>query len=264
MNENIKWFAAAAAVVGLTIGGIVYFAQGRKASPAPEPAAALPAKPVPPVEPAIKHPVPASDGNDAMPALDDSSVPMQNALADLIGAESVERFIVPDELVRHFVTTIDNLSERKAAERLRPVKPAPGSFVAGGTEDALVLDPANYQRYQPMVQLLTSTDTQRLVATYVRYYPLFQESYENLGHPPQYFNDRVVEVIDLLLATPEPQGPIALVQPAVQYEFADPNLEALSAGQKILVRMGPDNARAVKAKLREVRGALIKQPGSPQ
>jgi hypothetical protein len=259
MNENIKWFGAAAAVVGLSIGAVVYFTRDSAPLPA-EPAAALPAKPSLPDEPAIKHPVPASDGNDAMPALDDSTVPMQNALADLIGAESVERFIVSDDLVRHIVTTVDNLSERKVAERVRPVKPAPGSFVAGGTEDAPVLDPANYQRYQPMVQLFTATDTQRLVATYVRYYPLFQESYENLGHPPQYFNDRVVEVIDLMLATPEPQGSIALARPAVQYEFADPKLESLAAGQKVLIRMGPDNARAVKAKLRELRAALIKQP----
>jgi hypothetical protein len=46
----------------------------------------------------------------------------------------------------------------------------------------------------------------------------------------------------------------------VQYEYADPKLEALTAGQKVLVRMGPDNARAVKTKLRELRSALIGLP----
>jgi hypothetical protein len=210
-----------------------------------------------PAEPAIKHPVPASDGNDALPALDDSSVPLQNALADLFGAQSVERFIIPDDLIRHIVVSVDNLSEQKVAERLRPVKPPAGSFMVAGTADAPLLDPANYERYQPMVQLLRSTDTQRLVATYVRYYPLFQESYENLGHPPQYFNDRVIEVIDQLLATPDVPGPIALAQPNVQYEFADPKLESLAAGQKTLIRMGSENAAAVKQKLRELRSALV-------
>jgi DUF3014 family protein len=266
MNENIKWTAAAVVVVGVTIGGILYFSRTRQAD-APAAVAMAPVKPAGsaiPAEPAIKHPVPAADGNDALPSLDDSSVPMQKTLADLIGAEAVERFVVTDDLVRHIVVTVDNLSERKVAERLRPVKPASGSFVTGGTEEAPLLDPANYQRYQPMVQLLASTDTQRLAATYVRYYPLFQQSYENLGHPPQYFNDRVVEVIDLLLATPEPQGPIALARPAVQYEFAAPELEALAAGQKILIRMGPDNARVVKTKLRELKGALIEQPDTRQ
>jgi hypothetical protein len=113
-----------------------------------------------------------------------------------------------------------------------------------------------------MVQLLRSTDTQRLVATYVRYYPLFQQSYENLGHPPQYFNDRVIEVIDRLLDTPDVRGPIALTQPNVQYEFADPKLESLSAGQKMLIRMGSDNAKSVKDKLRELRSALVAQQPS--
>ncbi|MEJ0085151.1 MAG: DUF3014 domain-containing protein [Pseudomonadota bacterium] len=256
MNENFKYAAAGVAVVGLTIGGILYFSQSRKPAPSADPVVAVPPQPVTPAEPAIKHPVPASDGNDALPALDDSSVPMQNALADLFGVESVERFIVTDELIRHIVVSVDNLSEEKVAERLRPIKSPPGGFMVSGAEDALVLDPANYERYRPMVQLLRSTDTQRLVATYVRYYPLFQESYENLGHPPQYFNDRVIEVIDLLLATPDVPGPIALAQPNVQYEFADPKLESLSAGQKALIRMGSENAAAVKQKLREVRGAL--------
>ena len=109
-----------------------------------------------------------------------------------------------------------------------------------------MLDPANYERYKPLVQLIRTSDTQTLVAIYVRYYPLFQEAYESLGHPPEYFNDRLIEVIDHLLATPDLQGPIALAQPGVQYEYADPGLESRSAGQKVLIRMGSENATAVK------------------
>jgi hypothetical protein len=47
------------------------------------------------------------------------------------------------------------------------------------------------------------------------------------------------------------------------YEFADPALEARSAGQKTLIRMGSANALRVKAKLREFRrqiaGKAMKQ-----
>ena len=122
-----------------------------------------------------------------------------------------------------------------------------------------MLDPANFERYEPLVQLVRSSDTQQLVATYVRYYPLFQDAYENLGHPPEYFNDRLIEVIDHLLATPELQGPIALAQPGVLYQFADPKLESKSAGQKLLIRMGSENAAVIKDKLRELRSALSAQ-----
>jgi hypothetical protein len=46
------------------------------------------------------------------------------------------------------------------------------------------------------------------------------------------------------------------VQPKVFYEFADPKLEARSAGQKLLIRMGPQNAAALKKKLREIRSQI--------
>jgi len=257
MNENTKWIAAVVVVLGLVVGGVVY--RSRNHPTAPEPVAAVPAKPALPEEPAIKHPLPASETQEPLPPLNESDQPVKKALGDLIGQEPVEKFIVPDDLVRHIVVTIDNLSTEKAAERQRPVKPTPGAFAVSGTEDAPVLDPANYQRYKPLVQLVRSSDTKLLVAAYTHYYPLLQDAYENLGHPPQYFNDRVIEVIDHLLTTPTVRDPIALTQPGVQYEFADPKLESLSAGQKVLIRMGPDNARAVKDKLRELRGALLAQ-----
>jgi hypothetical protein len=48
-------------------------------------------------------------------------------------------------------------------------------------------------------------------------------------------------------------GEVPSTRPWVRYEFADPKLEALSAGQKMLVRMGSDNARRLKAVLAELR-----------
>jgi hypothetical protein len=259
MNENIKWIAAAVAVVGLSIGAVLYVSHRERPAPVEAPVADVPAEPVMPAEPAVKHPLPETGMEQALPSLDDSDVPMQHALTELIGAESVQQFVVPKDLVRHLVVSIDNLSTEKVAERIRPLKPTPGKFAVSGSEEAPTLDPANYARYQPLVQMVRSLDTQRLIATYTRHYPLFQEAYESLGHPPQYFNDRLIEVIDHLLDTPELQGPIALAQPGVQYEFADPALESRSAGQKALIRMGRDNAAAVKEKLRELRGVLLAQ-----
>ena len=59
-----------------------------------------------------------------------------------------------------------------------------------------------------------------------------------------------------MLAAPEVQGPVKLTRPKVFYQFADPELEALPAGQKILIRIGAGNATKVKAKLREIRSEL--------
>ena len=259
MNENIKWIAAAVAVVGLSIGAVLYFGHVRKA---PQPVPAESAVNLPPPmpaaeEPAIKHPLPSPPKSAPLPSLAESDQPVQKAFADLLGNESVQRFIRPENLVRHIVVTVDNLPEQKVAQRLRPVLPVTGMFGVGGSEDEPVLDASNYARYEPMLNLLRSTDTQALIAAYTRYYPLFQEAYESLGHPPEYFNDRLVEVIDHLLEAPDVQGPIALTRPGVLYEYADPKLEALSAGQKVLIRMGSANAATVKTRLRELRSALL-------
>ena len=123
--------------------------------------------------------------------------------------------------------------------------------------ESLALSPENTVRYRRYVQLAEAVPANKLVEIYVRFYPLFQEQYEKLGHPDRYFNDRLVEVIDHLLDVPEVHPPVLLTQPGVLYEFADPKLEGLSVGQKILVRMGPENTAKAKAKLQEIREALL-------
>jgi hypothetical protein len=47
----------------------------------------------------------------------------------------------------------------------------------------------------------------------------------------------------------------------VRYEFADPALEARSAGQKMLLRMGPQQRQSLKAKLSEIRAQITRAPG---
>jgi hypothetical protein len=257
MNENLKWIAAGVGVVGLFAALFIYFSPRSPVQPA-KPAPVV-AAPPPAEEDVIKHPIAATPGEQAAPPLEASDQPLFDALSGIAGQGPVEQFVIPQDLVRHFVVTVDNLPTEKVAERVRPMKAVPGRFVVGGTEDAPTLDAANYARYEPLVKTLVATDTAQLVSIYKRYYPLFQQVYEGLGHPPQYFNDRVVEVIDHLLATPEVRGPIALVQPGVQYQYADPELERLSAGQKALVRMGGANAAVVKEKLRALRAALVDQ-----
>ena len=136
------------------------------------------------------------------------------------------------------------------------VKPVPGAFLAAGKDGDLAISPDNAGRYTPYVRLVQAVDTKVLVAFYVRFYPWFQQAYQDLGYPSGYFNDRLIAVIDNLLATPEISGPVALAQPHVLYQFANSDLETLSAGQKMMLRMGADNASRVRIKLRELRSTL--------
>jgi hypothetical protein len=160
--------------------------------------------------------------------------------------------------VRNVVVTIDNLPRKKVAIQMRPLKPTSGELVvAAGGEPTL--SPDNAERYAALMNVVKNADVAQVVSVYRHFYPLFQQAYVNLGYPDGYFNDRLVEVIDHLLATPEVTGPIKLTQPSVFYQFADPSLEERSSGQKLMIRLGPENAALVKQKLRELRKEVAKQ-----
>ncbi len=137
-----------------------------------------------------------------------------------------------------------------AAPRLWPVNPTAGRYTVDARGDLLYPAADNAKRYAGFVAFVEGVDAQRAAALYARNYALFQKQYEDLGYPGRYFNDRLVDVIDLMIATPIPaqppalrltlvQGPVPSTHPWLRYEFTDPALEAVPAGQKIMLRVGP-------------------------
>jgi hypothetical protein len=252
-----------AAVVVLAGAGTAYYFHQRRAE-TPSDAAPPPSSAAASSEPAIENPVPggSSAPQSPLPALNDSDPAVKDALGEAIGNDAMQ-YLVPESIVRHIVVTVDNLPRSKAPAAKRPTVSLGGPFLAQGDEMHATLDPGNYARYQPMVNAVRKLDMQRVADVYLRFYPLFQSAYQDLGYPNGYFNDRLVAVIDSLLAAPEPAGSIELTRPNVLYTFADPTLEALPAGQKLLIRMGPDNAAVIKAKLRELRAIVTAgRPGA--
>ncbi len=247
-----------AAVVVLAGAGLAYYFHTHHAPPA-----RLPAAPPPPAasaEPAIEHPVPNTPASSApLPALGDSDPLIRDALAAATGKDAMQ-YLVPESIVRHIVVTIDNLPRQKVSAAKRPTVAVPGTFLAQGDELHATIDPKNYARYEPMVSVVRKLDMKQVADVYLRFYPLFQGAYQDLGYPTGYFNDRLVQVIDSLLATPQIDGPIQLTRPNVLYTFADPTLETRPAGQKLLLRMGPENAATIKAKLRELRAIITAAP----
>jgi hypothetical protein len=255
--------------------GWQYFQRGQQAPADAQPALAPPQIPpaAPPLLsdapaslPAIEHPVepPASD-SAALPALGDSDALLSERLAALLGRKNLLAFLHLDGFVRRAVATVDNLPRSQASSNRWPVIPTPQRFVTGtGGDGRQTIAPENSQRYQPLVQMIESVDSAKAVALYRSLYPLFQSAYEELGFPGRYFNDRLVQVLDHLIATPVPTQPLTVtlvevkgsvpsLRPWVRYEYADPALEAMSAGQKMLMRTGPDHQMRLQAKLRDIR-----------
>ena len=258
---------AAAAVVTLAIALFLYAHRdrlGTTTTTASAPAEVVVPESAPtvvPSAPVIAHPVPASSAPSSAPApaLDQSDRTFHDALTALPGAQSLESPAVPEHIIRNIVVTVDNLPRKKVAVAKRPVKPTAGQFMTLSNGDQLTINPENYARYQPFIDVVKSVDIDSSVQLYYRFYPLFQSAFDDLGYPDAYFNDHLIALIDHLLETPDVTGPVALTQPNVMYLYADPALEALSPGQKTLIRMGPENETLLKARLRELKTRLLAQ-----
>jgi len=192
---------------------------------------------------------------DPIPPLGESDNEVTAALAELVSSDSLGTYLVRDHLISRLVAAIDGLTSRQVSPQVNPVKPADGAFLVEVDGDRITMSAENFARYDDYVSLLQNTDTVALGALYQRYQPLFQEAWEENGGEGV-FSQRVLEVIDHLLATPDVPGPVVLYKPEAFYLFEEPELEAMTAGQKILVRMGSANAATVKESLAKVRTEL--------
>ena len=237
-------------------------------SAAPSPRVeAPPAVPAP--APALHYPIASEPGQPA-----GSPGDVETALVDLFGGKAAGSLFRSDDFGRRFAATVDSLGRSSSSAHLWPVNPAPGRFLVREGADGAVVAADNSLRYADFVVALESVDLHKAAAAYQRFYPMLQAAYEGLGYPGRYLNDRLVAVLDQLLATPEPNAPLRVhlppmdsaVRPArpwLLYQFDDPALESLSAGQKILVRMGAVNERRVKNRLAEFRRLVAGEASRP-
>ena len=177
-----------------------------------------------------KYPIEATPAVPAetappLPAVADGDAALQDAMAALFTAVPLDRVFYLQQIVPRFVATIDNLPRQTVALQKMPVKPIGGGVATTQAGGRILLRADNATRYATYIRVMEQADTAKLVQAYVHFYPLFQKAYQDLGYPNGCFNDRLVEVIDHLLAAPDVPAPIELAQPKVLYEFADPSLE---------------------------------------
>ncbi len=268
MKQATTW----AVLLGLLIGGLYWWQLEQRTGPpnaASPSAASAPAQLPQAAASAVRFPIDIAEPTAANAAASAAKAPgtLADALAEVIGDRAVLQWLNVDGFAHRVAVTVDNLARTHAPARFWPVHPTPGRFATepGGVVDAIAI--ANSKRYSAFVAWVETLDIAQVAALYRRMYPQFQRAYEDLGYPGRYFNDRVIAVIDHLIETPtvaEPievklanvKGPIQPTRPWVMAEFADPDLEERSSGQKLMLRIGADNARRLKAKLAALRAAL--------
>ena len=251
-----QFMVAAVVILGGALAAYYYWQQQTQPEPEAVQAPTL-QSPIAPPKPEVRQVVKVPETKSPLPPLGESDSFMLEALAGLMGKESLLKIFRVEQLIHNIVVTIDNLPNQSLPVNTMPVTPAPGNFVISVADGEMSMSPKNTARYTPYMRLAGVASTQKLVELYTRLYPLFQQSYEELGYPNKYFNDRLIEVIDNLLAAPDIKEPVKLVQPKIVYVYADLDLEGRSIGQRILMRIGSDNEAKVKTKLREIRQELF-------
>lgn len=261
-------WAAAAAVLALMAAAVWWWS--RPPAPAVQPPVVADVAPAPPVvasePPAVAAPadvMPSAPAADPAPIADGDEA-VTAALIERFGRAAVLQLMQTDGFAARVVATVDNLPRGHVAPRLWPLNPSAGRFAADG-DGRIAAD--NARRYDAAVRLLDALPPAEAAALYRRLYPQLQAAYSALGYPGQSFHTRLREVVDHLLETPavsrapqvqlvEVKGDVPSQRPWVRYEYVDPALQQLSAGQRLLLRLGPAHQARVMAWLRALRPLL--------
>ena len=223
---------------------------------APAPDVAEPAEPVPlPPDPRVPPPPITADAPEPeveLPPLQDSDPFVRERLESL---ELPGPWLEQDQYVRRLTVLAENASRgyvpRRQLAFLAPNEP----FKAVTRNDAVFIDPVSYTRYDPYLAQLQSIEPSRLAGLLTTLTPLVEVALGEIGvqAPP---GEVYAEAMRQVMAVPVLRRDIELVQPEVMYQYADPELEALSQLQKQVLRMGPDNVERLQAYLRQLAGEM--------
>ncbi|MDH5545287.1 MAG: DUF3014 domain-containing protein [Gammaproteobacteria bacterium] len=198
--------------------------------------------------------------NIPVPPLANSDKSILKILKQFLDERSLALRFFRDNMVNRFVASIDNMTRSHLAQKTMFMKPPLGQFLPlQDGKEGLIISPRNARRYETMLRFAEEVPLDKLVTVYVHFYPLFQQAYENLGYPDRSFNTRFIQVIDHLLDAPEINQPLKLACPQVLCIYADPELEALSAGQRLMLRTGYDNVLREKELLRRLKKEIKKR-----
>ena len=202
-------------------------------------------------------------------ALDQSDEVVRKSAGDLSSNAVFGQWMKRRDLVRRFVAAVDAIangqSPRPQADFFALKAPFPVLQKGGRT----LLDPAGYDRYNVVADVFDSVSAAVCAKLYRDFQGPIEQAFRELGYPAGGFHKTLFRAILEVLRTPIVDAPIALEKRIASYIMVDPKLEELSAAQKHLLRMGPENLQLVQSKLRELALALgftetqLPKPRSP-
>ncbi len=188
--------------------------------------------------------------------LDESDELVRRLVGELSSHPNLVRWLMSDNLIRKFVAAVDNIANGESPRaHIDFFEPSGDSLIISKDEE-LALDPRSYNRYDLVRDIFISIDTDGFVKLYKQLTPAIQEAYRDLGYGDADFNATLKKAFLQMFNVPVVEGRIRVEEDIITYKMLDPGLESLSPAQKHLLRMGPDNVRAIQAKLEELAQAL--------
>ena len=212
------------------------------------------ADPVPPS--ATDFSAPDREEPFVLPPLGASDAAVRALAAAVSSHPRLAGWLVTDDLVRRFVEAVVDISRGSSPVPALEVLIPDDLFSVQTSGDRLVMPPRSQDRYDVLGEVFAGLDAEKAAQTYRQLLPLFKEAYRELGVPDGEFEEVLARAIGNLLAVDVPEGPLEVREAVDRYVYVDPRFESLTPAQKHMLRLGPENARRVQEKLREISERL--------
>ena len=167
------------------------------------------------------------------------------------------QFVAGDYVVERAVALADHLRRGEVPYTLIPVSRPKQPFKILDDGLRVTIHPDSFERYDPFAQWIDGIDAEALVATYRKFSTVAAGALSAMGVTDVSINEVALAAVTEVISVPNVDLSAELMKQEANWVYVDPELEAMPALHKQIVRMGPINMELVQSKAREIRGALL-------
>ena len=206
------------------------------------------ASPEPPPEPTVTE--------------ETADVYARDMVESLNGGKALAQFVAGDYIVERAVAIVDAMRRGEVPYKLLPVSRPSKPFPISDDGLRVTMDPSGFSRYDGFAQWVNGIDVLAIIELLNDYEQISTEALSRMGVGDFDIRSAVLAATTEILATPIAPQNAELMKREANWVYMDPELEALSALQKQVLRMGPENSEIIQAKARELRSAVLETGAS--
>ena len=173
-------------------------------------------------------------------------------------SENLAPWFGTDEVLKKYTFLINDMSQNQILTKNRKFLQPPSKIEVQTDDQGLYLGEKSYKRYDGFAQTIDQINVNKGMGVYLAFKPLLNEVYKVFSYPESYqLDDIFLKAAANVIKAPVVEGRIGLIKHSLLYKFKDKELETLSAVEKQMLRMGPENTKIIQAKLRTLVETLL-------